>query len=138
MKYSLILLFLFSSYLSFTQDFETPLEVTRYKLQPKELNIQKDINIDKINLKVYYVREGSIVADYHFFKPKKNEILFFYAINSKNKTSEMFFKFGNTLKDIYKKKDFNQLIKIIEVLEYNVFYQEDFSGLDAYTALERS
>jgi hypothetical protein len=136
MKYSLILLLFLSSYFSSAQDFKTPLEVTRYKLQPEELNIQKEISADKINLKVYYVREGSIIEDYRFFKPKKNEILFFYGIDSESNTTEMFFKFGDKLKHIYKKKDFNQLIKIIEILEYNVFAKESFSGSKAYAALE--
>ncbi|WAC03429.1 hypothetical protein N7U66_07945 [Lacinutrix neustonica] len=138
MKYSLILLFFLCSLFTAAQDFETPLEVTRYKLLPKELNIQKDITVDKINLKVYHVREGSIISDYRFFKPKKNEILFFYGTDTKNKTSEMFFKFGDKLKHVYKKKNFNQLIKIIEILEYNVFSKEAFSGSKAYAALERA
>lgn len=138
MKYSLLLLSLLYSLVTAAQDFETPLEVTRYKLLPKELNIQKDIHVDKINLKVYFVREGSILSDYHFFKPKNNEILFFYGTDSENKTSEMFFKFGDQLKAIYEKKNFNQLIKIIEILEYNVFSKEAFSGSKAYAALEKA
>ncbi|WP_299890073.1 hypothetical protein [uncultured Lacinutrix sp.] len=140
MKYSLILLFSFFSLFSIAQNNnqDSLLQVTRYRLHPEELNLQKDIDAEKINLKIYYLKDASIVADYHFFKPKNNEILFFYGKDSENNTSEMFFKFDDELKNIYKKKDFQQLIKIIEVLEYNVFPTEAFSGADAYAALERS
>lgn len=139
MKYSLILLFLFCTLFSTAQnsDSDSYLKVTRYKLQPEELNIQEDIDAEKVNLKIYYLEDSSIIADYQFFKPKNNEILFFYGKNKETKRPEMFFKFHDSLKHVYKKKDFAQLIKIVEVLEYNVFPTKTFSSAEAYAALER-
>lgn len=139
MKYSLILLFSLFTFFSTAQNStnDSYLQVTRYKLQPNELNIQKEINAKKINLKIYYLENSSIVSDYHYFKPKKNEILFFFGKNKKTNKSEMYFKFDENLKDIYKTKDFSKLIKIVEVLKYNVFPVKDtFSSADAYAALE--
>ncbi|AEH01538.1 hypothetical protein [Lacinutrix sp. 5H-3-7-4] len=139
MKYSLVLLFSVFSYVSFSQNFsnDSQLQVTRYKLQPEELNLQQDINAEKINLKIYYLKDSSIVEDYHFFNPKTNEILFFYGMDTENNKSEMFFKADDNLKSIYKKKDFEQLIKVVEILEYNVFPTEVFSSAEAYVALEQ-
>ncbi|OIQ18828.1 hypothetical protein [Lacinutrix sp. MedPE-SW] len=139
MKYSLVLLFFAFSLFSFSQNSsnESYLQVTRYKLQPEELNLHEDIDAEKINLKIYFLKDSSIVDDYKFFKPKTNEILFFYGLNTKNNTTEMFFKADDTLKNIYKKKDFEQLIKVVEVLEYNVFPTEDFSSAEAFVALEQ-
>ena len=54
-----------------------------------------------------------------------------------NQQSEMFFKVHDSLKDAYKKKDFNQLMQVIKVLEYNVFSEDKFSSAEAYAALER-
>ena len=50
----------------------------------------------------------------------------------------MYFKIHNSLKHAYKKKDFETLIKVVEILQYNIFYKEKFSSADAYAALERS
>ena len=50
----------------------------------------------------------------------------------------MFFKLHINLKDAYKKKEFDKLINVIEILQYNIFYKEYFSSADAYAALERS
>ena len=138
MKYSLILLFLvISTFSIYAQNSNNNLlEVTRYKLHPKELNIQNDVEAEKINLKIYYLKDGNITDDYLYFKPKKNEILFFYSNDTATNTSQMYFKVDESLKHIYKQKDFNKLIKIVEVLEYNVFSQEaNFSSIDAYNAL---
>jgi len=112
------------------------LKVTRYKINPTELNIENDVDAEKINLKIYYLKEGNITKDFNFFKPKKNEILFFYGTDTASNTSQMYFKVDDSLKHIYKKKDFNKLIKVIQILEYNVFPNEtNFSSIDAYTAL---
>ncbi|WP_452224099.1 hypothetical protein [Lacinutrix chionoecetis] len=139
MKYPLILLFTLFSFSIFAQNNDKALlKVTRYKLHPTELNIQNDVDAEKVNLKIYYLKEGNITEDYRFFKPKKNEILFFYGIDSESKTTQMFFKLHDNLKKAYKKKNFEKFIKLIEVLEYNVFPTEvDFSGMEAYAALER-
>lgn len=139
MKYSLILLLSLFTLFSTAQNSEQDsyLKVTRYKLQPEELNIQQDIDAEKVNLKIYYLKNSSIIADYQYFKPKSNEILFFYGKNKDTNEPEMFFKFHDNLKHIYKKKDFAQLIKIVEVLEYNVFPTDIFSSSEAYAALER-
>lgn len=136
MKYSLILLFLFVTSSIFAQNNDNELKVTRYKLHPKELNIENDVDAEKINLKIYYLKEGNITADYRYFKPKKNEILFFYGTDNETNTTQMYFKVDDSLKHIYKQKDFDKLMKIVKVLEYNVFPQEvNFSCSDAYTAL---
>ena len=140
MKYSLILLFSLFTLFSTAQnnDNDSYLKVTRYKLHPQELSLDKDIKAEKINLKIYYLKDSSIIADYQFFKPKNNEILFFYGKNNETDRPEMFFKADEKLKDVYKKKDFAQLIKVVEVLQYNVFpTTETFSSAEAYAALER-
>ncbi|MFQ3239246.1 MAG: hypothetical protein ACI9NI_001543 [Olleya marilimosa] len=144
MRFSLILLFVLTLStlqaqqnnveIANTADY---LQVTRYRLQPKDLNLDHVINTDKVYIKVYYNETASIVDDYNFFKPKKNEILFFYGTNAENQESEMFFKVHDSLKDVYKKKDFNQLMQVIKVLEYNVFSEDKFSSAEAFAALER-
>ena len=112
------------------------MQVKRYKLHPSELNIQNDVEAEKINLKIYYLKEGNITNDYRFFKPKKNELLFFFGTDSSTNTTQMYFKADDCLKRIYKQKDFEKLMKVVEILEYNVFPQEaNFSSIDAYTAL---
>ena len=137
MKYTLILLCLYcTTILSAQNNDSNSLKVTRYKLHPTELNIQNDVEAEKINLKIYYLKEGDINADYAFFKPKKNEILFFYGNDSATNTTQMYFKVHDNLKHVYKQKDFDKLIKLVEVLEYNVFHSEvNFSSMDAYNAL---
>lgn len=137
MKYSLILAFLFVSFfISAENNNNNLLQVTRYKLHPTELNIQNDVETEKINLKIYYLKNGDITADYRYFKPKKNEILFFFGNDITTNTTQMYFKADDSLMHIYKKKDFNKLMKVVEILEYNVFSQEaNFSSIDAYTAL---
>lgn len=137
MKYSLVLLCLFcTSFILAQNDDSNLLKVTRYRLHPTELNIQNDVEAEKINLKIYYLEEGNITADYRYFKPKKNEILFFYGKDTATNTTQMFFKADDRLKRIYKQKDFKKLMKVVEILEYNVFSQEvNFSSIDAYIAL---
>ncbi|APY00757.1 hypothetical protein CLV86_1524 [Lacinutrix venerupis] len=137
MKYSLVLLcFLFTSIIFAQNNNSNSLKVTRYKLHPKELNIQNDVSAKKINLKIYYLKEGNITEDYTYFKPKKNEILFFFGKDPVTNTTQMYFKVDENLKHIYKKKEFDKLIKVVEVLEYNVFPTEsNFSSIDAYSAL---
>ena len=46
----------------------------------------------------------------------------------------------NNIKGIYEKKLLSEvnLIKVVEILQYNIFYKEKFSSADAYAALERS
>ena len=44
--------------------------------------------------------------------------------------------FGEEAKEAFKKKKFNQLIKIIELLDYRVFANEKFTSSIAYTAVE--
>ena len=89
-------------------------------------------------IKIYKNIKGSIVEDYKFFKPKKNEILFFYGVNNETKKTEMFFKIHTNLKGAYKEKEFEKLMKIVEILQYNIFYKDNFSSADAYAALERT
>ncbi len=144
MRLSLILLFVLSLSTIQAQSVDTQnsnsadfLEVTRYRLSPKELNIHREINEEKVFLKIYYNQQGSVANDFTFFKPKKNEILFFYGLNPKNEETEMYFKVHDSLKHIYKKKDFEQLMKVVKVLQYNVFSVEKFSSSEAYAALER-
>ncbi|AUC82168.1 hypothetical protein [Lacinutrix sp. Bg11-31] len=137
MKYSLILLFLFvTSFISAQNNDSNLLQVTRYKIHPTELNIQNDVETEKINLKIYYLKDGNITEDYRYFKPKKNEILFFYGNDMATNTTQMYFKADDSLMRIYKQKDFNKLMKVVKILEYNVFPLEaNFSSMDAYTAL---
>ncbi|MBN2867061.1 MAG: hypothetical protein JXK08_00180 [Flavobacteriaceae bacterium] len=141
MKFSLFLLLFITFTVVKAQDTsETAqfLNVTRYRLKPLELGLHKDINSDKVYLKIYKNTKGSIVEDYKFFKPKKNEILFFYGVNNETKKTEMFFKIHTNLKGAYKEKEFEKLMKIIEILQYNIFYKDNFSSADAYAALERT
>ena len=96
MRFSLILLFVLSlSTLQAQQNnVETAnstdyLQVTRYRLQPKDLNLDHVIDTEKVYIKIYYNETASILDDYNFFKPKKNEILFFYG----TKNQKCFLKF---------------------------------------------
>jgi len=144
MRVSLILLFVLSLSTIQAQSVDTQnpdtsnfLEVTRYRLTPEDLKIQQEINEKKVYLKIYYNNQGSVADDFTYFKPKKNEILFFYGLNPENQKTEMFFKVHDTLKPIYKKKDFDQMMEVVKVLQYNVFSTEKFSSAEAYAALER-
>ena len=88
MRLSLILLlFLTFSVLKAQENTDASqyLEVTRYRLKPTDLGLHKDINSNKVYLKIYKNNKGSIVEDFKFFKPKNDEILFFYGINPKTK-----------------------------------------------------
>ena len=141
MKFSLfLLLFMTLSVVKAqdTSDTSKFLKVTRYRLKPTELALHKDINSENVYLKIYKNHKGSIIEDYKFFKPKKNEILFFYGFNNETNKTEMFFKIHNNLKEAYKNKEFEKLIKIVKILQYNIFYKDNFSSADAYTALERA
>lgn len=141
MRFSLFLLLFVTFTVAKAQDNNDTskfLEVNRYRLTPSELGLHKYINSNKVYLKIYKNSKGSIKEDYNFFKPKDNEILFFYGYNPETKTTEMYFKIHNSLKHAYKKKDFETLIKVVEILQYNIFYKEKFSSADAYAALERS
>ncbi|PKG50514.1 hypothetical protein CXF54_12050 [Olleya sp. 1-3] len=113
------------------------LQVTRYRLNPEDLDIDKEVDTEKVYIKIYYNKTASVSDDYKFFKPKANEILFFYGINKNNNQSEMFFKVDDSLKPIYQKKNFEQLMQVIKVLEYNIFSEDKFSSAEAYAALER-
>lgn len=113
------------------------MQVTRYRLHPKDLSIDNEIDSEKVYIKIYYNNKGSVANDFAFFKPKKNEILFFYGKNSDSDTSEMYFKLHDSLKSIYEKKDFEQLMQVIKVLQYNIFSEDQFSSAEAYAALER-
>lgn len=126
---------------SFAQSdsFDSELKVTRYKLQPQELNIQREVNSGKVNLKIYYLEHSSIISEYHYFQPKHNEILFFYGKNKITNKNEMYFKMHASLKHAYKQKDFTKLMKLVKVLQYNVFAKSsNFSSSEAYSALQDS
>ena len=57
--------------------------------------------------------------------------------NKKNKEEEYkVFVGGGVI--IYKKPEFEKLIKIVKILQYNIFYKDNFSSADAYAALERT
>ena len=118
-------LLLFIQFISAQNNNDYLPKITDYRLQFEELNFNKDIEVEKINL----------IVDYHFFNPKNNKILFFYEKDSKSITPEMFFKTGKKLKSIYKKKNFKRLIKANKILKYNVFPEEAFSGAEAFAAL---
>ncbi|WP_281847957.1 hypothetical protein [Olleya namhaensis] len=144
MRFSLILLFLLSlSTIQAQQNNDQSitsddyLQVTRYRLDPEDLDIDKEVDTEKVYIKIYYNKTASVSDDYKFFKPKANEILFFYGINKNNNQSEMFFKVDDSLKPIYQKKNFEQLMQVIKVLEYNIFSEDKFSSAEAYAALER-
>ncbi|WGD35224.1 hypothetical protein [Olleya sp. YS] len=144
MRLSLILLFVLSLSTLQAQDNSDQstnsadyLQVTRYRLHPEELSIENEIDSEKVYIKIYYNDKASIASDFAYFKPKKNEILFFYGKNTENETTEMYFKLDDSLKPIYQKKDFDQLMQVIKVLEYNVFSEDQFSSAEAYAALER-
>ena len=144
MRFSLILLFLLSlSTIQAQQNNDQStnsddyLQVTRYRLDPEDLDIHNEVDTEKVFIKIYYNKSASITDDYKFFKPKANEILFFYGINKNNNQSEMFFKVDDSLKPIYQKKNFEQLMQVIKVLEYNIFSEDKFSSAEAYAALER-
>ncbi|WP_157823442.1 hypothetical protein [Olleya sp. 1-3] len=144
MRFSLILLFLLSlSTIQAQQNNDQSttsddyLQVTRYRLNPEDLDIDKEVDTEKVYIKIYYNKTASVSDDYKFFKPKANEILFFYGINKNNNQSEMFFKVDDSLKPIYQKKNFEQLMQVIKVLEYNIFSEDKFSSAEAYAALER-
>lgn len=105
MRLSLIILFVLS--LSTLQAQENTdqstnsadyLQVTRYRLHPKDLSIDNEIDSEKVYIKIYYNNKGSVANYFAFFKPKKNEILFFYGKNSDSDTSEMYFKLHDSLK----------------------------------------
>lgn len=143
MKISLIFLFVLSLGTIQAQDYTTNtttstdyLKVTRYQISPEELDLGVEFTEDNVYIKIYYKEKSSITEDYHFFKPKKNEILFFYGKDENNKVSQMYFKFDDSLKAIYKEKDINKMTKIMDVLEYNVFSEKEFSIAEAYTALD--
>jgi hypothetical protein len=144
MRFSLILLFLLSlSTIQAQQNNDQStisddyLQVTRYRLDPEDLDIDNEVDTEKVYIKIYYNKTASVSDDYKFFKPKANEILFFYGINKNNNQSEMFFKVDDSLKPIYQKKNFEQLMQVIKVLEYNIFSEDKFSSAEAYAALER-
>ncbi|SFJ50841.1 hypothetical protein [Olleya namhaensis] len=144
MRFSLILLFLLSlSTIQAQQNNDQSttsddyLQVTRYRLDPEDLDIDKEVDTEKVYIKIYYNKTASVSDDYKYFKPKANEILFFYGINKNNNQSEMFFKVDDSLKPIYQKKNFEQLMQVIKVLEYNIFSEDKFSSAEAYAALER-
>jgi hypothetical protein len=114
------------------------LTIMKVNLNPQQLNIQNETTAKNIVLKVYYNSNGSIQNEFKKYKSVTDEITFFYAKNYEKRELEMQFIFDEKLKKIYSKKDFEQLMKIVEILEYNVFTVDGFSGTRAYDALEKS
>lgn len=93
---------------------------------------KENLETEKIIFRVFYNEDGMILDKGMDYTPNNNEITFFYAKNSQI----MFFMIGSDLKNIYLKKDFQQMLRITQVLEHKVFKDISFSGMKAFTALE--
>ncbi|MCF6130707.1 hypothetical protein [Flavobacterium wongokense] len=111
---------------------EGSISVVKMDLTPVQLGLEKSVKLDKIIFKVFYIEDGIIGYKAMTHKPENNEIAFFYAKN----TQKMYFSVGSGLKETYLKKEFSQLIKIVEILEHRVFAAIPFSGMSAYSVLE--
>lgn len=69
-------------------------------------------------------------------KPGKNEVYFLYGRNQKTSGIEMAFKFGSEAKDAFSKKKYKELIKFIDLLDFEIFEGQNFSSSMAFEALE--
>lgn len=145
MKSVLIFFALFISTNSFSQTIKVDtlvvkdsLTIMQTVLTPADLKISPDLKTGNIVFKIYYNKNGSIAQEYNSYNPSSNEIVFFYARNYELKKLEMFFKFGETLKPIYAKHDFDQELEIVKLLEHKIFTVNSFSGMSAYRALSET
>lgn len=110
--------------------------VIKVDLTAAELKIQKAAKIEKVLFKVFYNRNGSLLNEYKAYQPAENEVTFFYALDYVAKKTEMLFKIGQNLLPVYKKKNFDQMLEIVKLLEHRIFDVGSFSGMGAYNALE--
>jgi hypothetical protein len=71
-------------------------------------------------------------------KAGKDEVYFLYGRNQKTSSIEMAFKFGSNAKAAFSKKKYKELIKFIDLLDFEIFEGQNFSSSMAFEALEKA
>jgi hypothetical protein len=88
-------------------------------------------------LHIWYNPSGSSLSKREI-KAVKDEIYFIYGRNLKTSSIEMDFKFGQNAKQAFAKKKYKELIKLSDLINFDIFGEENFSGSMAYEALEKA
>lgn len=92
---------------------------------------------DKLTVHIWYNPTGSSLSKKDI-KAGKDELYFLYGRNLRTSSLEMDFKWGANAKEVFSKKKYKELIKIVELFDYEVFNEENFSSSMCWTALENS
>ena len=90
-----------------------------------------------VTIHIWYNPTGSSLSKKEI-KAGKDEIYFLYGRNLKTSSIEMDFKFGANARQAFSKKKYKELIKLVELFDYDVFNNENFSSSMCWTALENS
>lgn len=108
--------------------------IMKVDLTAAELKIQKSTKVKQVLFKVFYNSQGYLSDEYRKYEPSENEITFFYGLHAKG--AQMIFKLGKNMLPVYKKKNFDQMLEIVKLLEHRIFDVESFPGMQAYQSLE--
>lgn len=96
-------------------------------------------DFEKIVFTIHHTKDGLYVMEkYDSYEPKENEIIFLYEEPDKVSlsTQKIYFKLGKKIKKAFQEKSLDGL-QIIRFLEHRVFGVDQFSGMLAYSALEK-
>lgn len=144
MRYLFFTFFILFSSLCFAQktsiatvSVQDSLTIMKANLTPEQLKLKKS-KFENIQLTVYYNKSGKLDETFKNLTPANNEIVFGYALNYEEGIAEMKFKLGKDMKKALSKKDFDQMIALVKILEHDIFDIKSFSGTKAYAALEEA
>lgn len=86
---------------------------------------------------IWYNPSGS-TFDKKEIKAGKDEVYFLYGRNLRSGSSEMEFKFGANAKSAFSKKKEEEMEKLVDFLQFDVFPNQHFNGDLALEALDRA
>jgi hypothetical protein len=99
--------------------------------------LKKHKGTANFKLHIWYNQTSSSLSKKEI-KAGNNEIYFLYGRNLKTSSIEMEFVFGTDAKAAFSKKKYKELIKIVDLLNFDIFGEENFSGSMAYEAIQKA
>jgi hypothetical protein len=88
-------------------------------------------------LHIWYNPSGSSLSKKEI-TADKDELYFLYGRNLRSGLTEMDYKLGSNAKNAFSKKKQKELIKLIELFEFEVFQNQTFNSFMAYEALVKA
>jgi len=122
---------------------EAKIDTVQNKEGLLELSVHADVStllladrkIDEVVFKVFVIDFFSFMTVVDAHKLAKNEIAFFYTKNERTGKEFMTARYGKHVAKVYSPDDFDQLMVLVKLLEYQVFDKASFSGIKAYDTL---